>query len=261
MKKILYQCLFIFWIFSSCQKEVQLTGHWVSKEYFQGKPFTTIDFYTEKDYDFSTGKEKDSLMYYIKINKNSLAYSEEGTTNLVEGAKRNQFEFAAREYYNCLIEFRDDSLYLSSEHLEEAFFNGVFTKYKESESFYQELFIGVELKIDLPQCTENETHRQKSSYELNLNIGFPKHVPDSVYIQGDAVFLGAKDVPKFIQEFQLLVPSDSELELHLNTDRKVPDSFLNKVISIVRKEYPNLKIYKASFHYNTKKLCYTLIQN
>ena len=83
-----------------------LDGHWVSKEFFEGKPFFTFDF-----------SPKDSILY---INKNSIGPW--GITCSYYGIDGYVEFFYGHDYITHKLILEDDSIYVSG-----ADFNSVLT--------------------------------------------------------------------------------------------------------------------------------------
>ncbi len=141
------------------------------------------------------------------------------------------------------IFFRNDTLFISNQ--QAPTFSGKLIKFDSKESLYKELFNDTYLSIQLPKKKKsNEVVNRKPDEVLNLNAGYEKNHKDSVFINQEDLWLRMKDIPRAIEEQKLRLYDRQLIEVHLNCDEKVPQSFIDSVVSIIRKTDSTLKIYK-----------------
>ena len=259
MRSVLFLLGIISLLISCKQENSELTGHWVSTKYFEGKDFTTIDFKKINDESYYTGE--DTVRYYITFNKNSLStgYDDHWLAKLDSG-----YVFCSPhcDAFSWVF-FRNDSLFIHDERYSE--YDSVYVKIDDQKSFYDELFNRTGIIARLPVSNAGDSILNlKRTLVANLNIGKGKFDPvnsDSIKINVWDAYLPLVEVPKFVSRQKDALPETDRLNLKIviNADSSVSKEFLNQVVSQINKVDSTLKIYQSTFDYKTNKLyCYPL---
>jgi hypothetical protein len=200
----------------SCSKRQSLDGHWVSKEFFEGKPFFTADFC-----------QGDSLIIF---NKNSLGQNF-GASYFVEEGK-GEFFFAHSSTGS--FELNDDSLTISSDG-----FGSTLVKIDHSKTFHKSLFIGISLHIDLPEIKESDSAFIYSEPVdvVDISIGYPilgleNKFPDSTFIQVQDIYLPEQELPSFINRAMDGFPEAvrNDVIIRINADDNISVEFLRRIV-------------------------------
>lgn len=249
-------------LISCSKKEHELSCHWVSKEYFEGKDFWTIDFESIKDVSQSG---RDSTIYYIVCNKNSLS-SEEELKMVLSKSKAEGFEFfpPVDDAPITRLTFNKDTLFVKGGH----FLVGAFVRIKEPESFYRELFNKTSLEVNLPNHNHDDTiFSIKKYFATNLVIGKSKVDPlsfDSIRtnIWGGS-YLKLEDISVVISRGRDNLPINerNNFTILLNADSLVKDGFIQKIIGQINAADSAIRIYRSTFDYMNNKVYYRPIKN
>jgi hypothetical protein len=242
----------------SCEEKYdELSGHWVSKGYFQGKEFQTIDF--EQEFFPSGDNERDTFNYYIYFNKNSLAGGG-GSMSFVAKAD-NGYEFYTSHYDDTMkITFTDDTLFVRG--VGNDSYDGEFIRVEKSAAIYKELFNGTEIIGRLPNRKKGDVMLDViRSLITNINIGKGKYDPvdsDSIRINVWDAYISLSDVTSLVLRQKDALPETwrQNLIICLNADSSVNNSFLLSIRDEVLKADSVLRIYRATFDYPAEKIYY-----
>jgi hypothetical protein len=212
----------------SCQEERQsLDGHWVSKEFFEGKPFFTLDIY-----------EKDS---FLLINKNSLA-SSHGFYSIEKNHSRFGMECMGYVLFldgDSLHSYDEPNSYMepdsfnldSCSHKNGTHYNSVLVRADPNSTFYKSLFLNRLVEFDLPDEIHGLIQSKPKTKFLDLTIGTPL---DSVYsgdttvFQADDVYLSKRDIPPFVirRAAGYSENQKQDLVIRLNADKGISNDYL-----------------------------------
>jgi hypothetical protein len=262
MSKILLLLLFCVIALISCNKqEPQLSGHWISKEYFQDREFRTIDF--EKEVETSLNSGLDTVNYYINLNKNSFSTNGEHRAFLVKGD--NDYEFYTPHHESKMrLWFDQDTMYIRGS--DYRYYDGNYFKVDDKNIVYEELFNGTNLNANLPSTDElDDTHNIKQPLIANINIGRGRFDPvdfDSIRINVQDVYIDLLDIPYFVSQAKDRI-AESQMQdfvIAINSDSSVEKSFIKKVINQINNADSAIRIYKSYFNYSNNQIAYKRVK-
>lgn len=256
MLKNIFLTLVVFIVLTSCSRNGhKLSGHWVSKEYFEGKQFQTIDFISEKSEGLYSGD--DTVNYFIVYNINSFYYSKGYYINLLKTGN-NTYETIGYDGVDGLW-FDGDTLHTKgdSQHNEKTF-----VQIKSTDLIYKELFNQTGIIGSLPSANSKDSILIFRLYQTtNINIGHGVDDPidfDSVRISVNDVYISLKDIPVFVARSRDNLPEmeRSDFTIFLNADSLVKDEFMQKIIRQIKVADSTLKIFQSTYNYGKNQVYY-----